>query len=636
MSNRLGGKQGTAYLGTNANQPPNWHFHPRDPDQYDINNVSVGDMWLNTVSRIPWVLVSLQGDANSKGALADWITFAGGMGTVTEFTTDDSVIVIPVAGNVNIFGAHGINTTGAGDTVTIAINNAITLGDLTPLGVGVGAVTATTGDIIISAGNLQLPATNTAGTQGVITLGGQRFAYANASGENAFLGVGAGNSGTTPLGPRNTGVGFLALSNLTTGFDNTAIGTDSLGSLTTGTENTACGAQVSGSLLTGSDNTLIGFQAGASYTGAESSNIIIGALNGAVLGESNTMRIGAVTSAGPGGITKTYIAACYSNYGNSNTFVGVNAGNFSLTVGVANQNVAVGTGALPAITTATANTALGVNAMAVLTTSPSNVAVGAGALFSLVSGLGGNSAVGVSALDAVTTGDTNSALGFVAGARITTGGGNICVGSASGSFLTTGDDNVFIGEAVGTNGVSAGLTTGSSNVLIGTNSASVYTTNESNNLIILNDGVIGDSNFIRIGSNGGGIAAHTKCFIAGIRGRTTDAADAIAVLISSTGQLGTVSSSSRYKEDIEDLGEESEDIYRLKPRSFRFKKHETAARSFGLIAEEVDQVIPSLVVYDDEGLPDAIKYHDLPVLLLNELQKLHKRVKELEAQINKL
>ena len=40
MSNRLGGKQGTSYLGTNANQPPNWTFSNRDPNQYDTQNVS--------------------------------------------------------------------------------------------------------------------------------------------------------------------------------------------------------------------------------------------------------------------------------------------------------------------------------------------------------------------------------------------------------------------------------------------------------------------------------------------------------------------------------------------------------------------------------------------------------------------
>ena len=97
-----------------------------------------------------------------------------------------------------------------------------------------------------------------------------------------------------------------------------------------------------------------------------------------------------------------------------------------------------------------------------------------------------------------------------------------------------------------------------------------------------------------------------------------------------------IRSSERYKESIEDLDHESEDLYQLRPRSFHFKKHAPGVRSVGLIAEEVDEVIPSLVVYDAEGKPDGVKYHDLPVLLLNELQKLHKRIEDLEDRLLKI
>lgn len=89
-------------------------------------------------------------------------------------------------------------------------------------------------------------------------------------------------------------------------------------------------------------------------------------------------------------------------------------------------------------------------------------------------------------------------------------------------------------------------------------------------------------------------------------------------------------SSERYKDDIEDLDHESEDVYLLRPKSFVYKEYPFSTRSIGLIAEEVDRVIPSLVVYDQEGRPDAVKYHELPVLLLNELIKLRNRVDELE------
>jgi len=120
MSNRLGGKQGTAYLGTNANQPPNYTFATRDPNQNDINSVSLGDLWLNQANETLWVLVSLAGNSTSKGALATWVQLeSGGVAPANSFDTDAGVAV-PVAGVLNIVGGMGITTTGAGNTVTVS------------------------------------------------------------------------------------------------------------------------------------------------------------------------------------------------------------------------------------------------------------------------------------------------------------------------------------------------------------------------------------------------------------------------------------------------------------------------------------------------------------------------------------
>ena len=66
-SNRLGGKQGVSYIGTNADQPPNWTFNDHDPTQYDSFNYSVGDLWFNESTLETWVLVRLYGTATSLG-----------------------------------------------------------------------------------------------------------------------------------------------------------------------------------------------------------------------------------------------------------------------------------------------------------------------------------------------------------------------------------------------------------------------------------------------------------------------------------------------------------------------------------------------------------------------------------------
>ena len=96
------------------------------------------------------------------------------------------------------------------------------------------------------------------------------------------------------------------------------------------------------------------------------------------------------------------------------------------------------------------------------------------------------------------------------------------------------------------------------------------------------------------------------------------------VLIDSAGQLGTLSSSARYKEDISDMGSVSEKLLALRPVTFRYRKefdNGEKPRQFGLIAEEVAEVFPELVVYDEQGMPETVKYHLLATLLLNELQR---------------
>ncbi len=134
--NRLGGRQGTAYLGTNAAQPPNWNFNDRDPNQYDTQNVVLGDLWMNTASKEVWVLVSLQGDVNSRGPLASWIMFSGGSGTVVSLTGDIGGVIDPdLNGNINVLGGNNLTSTGTLNTLTIDVtgttNHAIQVGNAT-------------------------------------------------------------------------------------------------------------------------------------------------------------------------------------------------------------------------------------------------------------------------------------------------------------------------------------------------------------------------------------------------------------------------------------------------------------------------------------------------------------------------
>jgi hypothetical protein len=120
----------------------------------------------------------------------------------------------------------------------------------------------------------------------------------------------------------------------------------------------------------------------------------------------------------------------------------------------------------------------------------------------------------------------------------------------------------------------------------------------------------------------------------------------VPVLIDASGQLGTASSSRRFKEDIQPLGNVSERLFGLRPVSFRYKQpYDDGSKpvQYGLIAEEVAEVFPELVVYGEDGKPETVAYHVLATLLLNEVQKDHRviraqaaRTESLERQVSSL
>jgi Chaperone of endosialidase len=200
-----------------------------------------------------------------------------------------------------------------------------------------------------------------------------------------------------------------------------------------------------------------------------------------------------------------------------------NAGNF---------NTANGASALSNNTTGNDNTANGVGTLSSNTLGDDNVASGLSALSSNTSG-GLNVAYGVEALLSNTTGMANTAIGTSALQNNVTGTGNIALGAGAGSGITTADFVIAIGEGLA-------------------------------------------------GANVSG-----SCFIGNIRGVTTANADAIPVLIDSFGQLGTASSSRRFKKEIKAMESASEAILALKPVTFHYKTDTKDTPQFGLIAEEV-------------------------------------------------
>src|SRR5262245_35642669 len=129
---------------------------------------------------------------------------------------------------------------------------------------------------------------------------------------------------------------------------------------------------------------------------------------------------------------------------------------------------------------------------------------------------------------------------------------------------------------------------------------------------------------------------HRPCFIGGITGNTVNN-QAIVRINTATGQLGTVlPSSARFKKDIKPMDKASECILALRPVTFNYREDNTNTLQFGLIAEEVVKVDPSLVVNDREGKPLSVLYEDINIRLLNEFLKEHRKNEEQEVTIARL
>lgn len=378
-------------------------------------------------------------------------------------------------------------------------------------------------------------------------------------------------------GSRNTGMGPEALLNNTTGNNNTAVGFLALGNSKTSSDNTAIGTQTLYTNTTGHDNTASGVQALFSNTATG-----VEAMYGNVTGYYNTA-VGYRALTNNTGPTATYYKG-----GTSNTAFGYQT--------------------LAANITGWQNTAIGESVLTSNTLGAHNTGIGEDSLFGNLSG-NHNTAWGESTLYNNVSGNDNVAGGYYA-LNTTTGSGNAAIGHQASMNLVTGDYNTAIGYQSG-----YGLTSGSHNIYVASAGANT------------------ESYIIRMGTQG----KHLGAYIAGISGVT--ATGGAAVYINSSGQLGTLPSSQRFKKDIKSLDATSEKIMNLRPVTFRYKQADEKGSfptQFGLIAEEVAKILPELVEFDEEGKPLSVFYHLLTPLLLAELQRGHVENQTQQTALNLL
>ena len=595
----------------------------------------------------------------------------------------------------NISGATAVNiNTGSGGSAITATNGAITINSGTGtlsvssdaaattvnLGTGGAAKTVTLGstnttsttNLQSGSGGIKIPAftegaliTSSAGVVTTITGVAGRVLTANAAGSApSFQALGA--SSITITG--DTGGGLTGSSFTFTG-GTTGLAFGGAGSTQTLTFAgiTANGGTVSLATDATASAINIGTGAGAKTTALGSTNTTS---TTTLQAGSGGVQLSASTFLNIAGSASTSTASHIKFGGNdllsvpvneSNIFLGVHSGNLAMSGG---GNCGFGQTALGGITSGSYNLALGYLSGQSITTESSNILLNNGGVVadantlrigvgtgggnqqlaaSFIHGIYGVTAIGTTSLIPIidsngqlaTAGPAASTIGFstdanTATVNLATGGAvkTVALGSTNSTSATTvqsGSGALAITSTNGTLTINSG--TGALGISTNANATTVSIgTGAAAKTVILGSTNTTSTTTINAGS-GGVLAPVVFAQVVGASG--------IPVLVDNTGLLGTVISSIRYKENVADMSDVSSDILKLRPVTFDYISRPSHIKQVGLIAEEVFDVMPDLVVHNKEGEIESVKYQDLSVLILNELQKALKRIEELEKLVGK-
>lgn len=431
--------------------------------------------------------------------------------------------------------------------------------------------------------------------------------------------------GSTPDTINRSLIDFYQLAGISTdkigkiSFDknyNLAVGEDCLKDNTIGNENTAVGAFSLSSNKDGSNNSGYGYLALPSNTSGSSNTSIGGSsLYSNQSGNSNTA-VG--------------VNASYSNStGSSNTAIGAN----SLYSGTTSYNTAIGSYALYSATTGSSNTAVGYQAAySTLTgaknavfgsqalysnsTGENNTAVGSGALYGNTKG-SENAGLGTDALKTNTTGSDNVAAGYDSLFSTTTGSKDVALGSGSLYSNTTGDRNTAIGYQAGKN-----IANGDENLCIGSGAGpSVGNAGEDGRLYIETNSSYTDSNSLIYGD---------------FRSRSVKVNGSFTITGSGfVNGTTAIVSDLRVKNVVGAYDSGLDKLMQLQVKSFVMKNDKYKKKRIGIIAQDLQKVMPNAVVLG----PDGYFYIDTNQILytmLNSIKQIYRQIAAVTKRIAKL
>jgi hypothetical protein len=317
MDNQLTSTNVLAYMGVNAQQPPNLLQNTIDPTPANFQ-FPLGTQWVNYIDKSWWVLVAITPIAESYQAT--WLTVSGS-GEIATISGNDGIHEGPVAGNFSFVTANAtpkfLGTAGT-ETLDFGLSNLI----LGRSGSTITSGTANVGFGFSSLGGLTTGTSNTCmGYNSGLSL---KTGIGNtAIGSNSLQNAQSVGSGTNNY---NTAVGYLCM--ITAGQEgetasyNTGVGSNCLAGGTNfyaGSYTTALGYMAGNSYFAGSYNIFLGYNSGTAYTNPFSgmvakSNILIGNVGMEPFStpESNTIRIG-TQGTGNSQQNLCYIAGIYGS-----------------------------------------------------------------------------------------------------------------------------------------------------------------------------------------------------------------------------------------------------------------------------------------------------------------------------------
>jgi hypothetical protein len=431
---------------------------------------------------------------------------------------------------------------------------------------------------------------------------------------NTFIGAEAGYGNSSAN--YNTFVGSEAGRDITSGEDNVFLGYQAGLGNHEGSQNTFVGVNAGFSSAAGGYDVFLGESAG--YYNHGSWNTFVGALAGQnnYTGNGNVF-IGHNAGSSETGSNMLYIDNCNIMDGSGNCTQPLIKGTFD------NPRTVSIDGALTVTGTIT-SMAGGSSGSTYFGQGAGNIGwfetfVGNGAEHSTTTGEG-NSFIGSNAGNSNTQGEGNSFFGAGAGEDNKTGSQNTYIGSGTALNHTSGDNNTFLGWGAGS--CVDPNTTGSGNVFLGYQAGCSET--GSNKLYIDN---------CYTGSSGG------YCAQPLIKGDF----QARSVKIDGTLTMVTVATPSdrRYKKEIHPLESSLDKVLRMQGVSFEWDREKVygagyrSGRQIGLIAQEVEKVLPELVQTDDEGYK-TLSYDKVTPVLVEAIKEQQKQIKERDARIERL